>query len=176
MPNPFMRLGTPSMSKAADERPHAVPPVPEEYVGDNNPYRGIENHGVEPTGKPLADIEYDEEVPGFYEAVKEEPDPIPVRIVNVSGRELHRFNTWQDRIQAGTVRAVAGRNTARNSIVILNTGTDTIYIGSSESVASYTGFPVNAGGTLSLNTEDAIYAYAAAEQSVAVIEEFSVKE
>ena len=176
MPNPFMRIGTPSVSKKADDRPHAVEPIPEEYVGENNPYRGIQDHGVEPTGKPIGGPDYEDDIPAFYEEVKPDADPVPVRIVSAGGRELRRFNTWQEAVAAGTVRMIAGRNNARNSIVILNTGTDTIYVGSSESVASYTGFPVGAGGTLSLNTEDAVYAYAAAQQTVACIEEFSVKE
>lgn len=180
MPNPLIGTRRLNTGKPADDRPHATPPRPEAYVGDNNPYRGTNEHGVEPA-RPYddpytGDDAWEDTTSGVFEPEKAPLNPVPVEIVTRYARELRRFHVQRPRINAGTVSSLAGRNDARSSLTINNISASVIYIGNTESVADFTGFPVAAGGVLNLNTEDAVYAYCASDASVAVIEEFSVKE
>ncbi len=184
MPNPLLgpnlgrRLVT---SKPVDDRPHAVEPLPEAYVGDNNPYRGVVDHGVPVSGSPDGFHGYADTISGVYEPERDEPDPIPVRVVNVAGRELRRFRTGQEILDSTTglvARMLAGRNLARVDISIKNTGAQTMWIGENESVALYTGYPLAAGAEKVFTHQDAIFAVAASGQTttVAILEQFTVRD
>lgn len=182
MPNPLLGAVRLNTGKPADDRPHAIPPVPEHYAGENFPYRGTETHGVpvHASGEPLADL-YEDNASGTYEPAPEPEAVVPVRIVDVSGRELRRFRTGQeilDSTTASIVRMLVGRNPARTSVSIKNTGAQTMYIGETESVAAYTGYPIPAGVEKVFSHEDAIYAVAVSGQAttVAMLEEFTVRE
>lgn len=182
MPNPLIgsiRLNT--TKKVDANRPHAVDPRPEAYTGENIPYRGTETHGVPITVGPDGFDGYEDMHSGEYEPQEPEPDPVAVRIVTQGGRELRRFRTGTeilDSTAAPIVRMIAGRNPARTQITIKNTGAGIVYIGESESVASYTGFAIAAGALQALNAEDAIYAVAAAGTTgtLSLLEEFTVRE
>lgn len=182
MPNPLIGSRPLNVGKRADDRPHATPPVMEAYEGDNNAYRGIEDHGV-PSSRSLAvaiDDDYNEDsVSGIYVPEKPDPDPIAVRIVDLAKRELRRFNSYTEIIPAGgQARMIAGRNPARTKITFMATAN--WFIGNTESLSSFNSFLVAANGTRDMTTEDAVFACqapdAVAPLLIYVLEEFTVRE
>lgn len=136
MPNPIFNVQR-SVSKRAPKRQIPMPPVLEDYEGDNNPYRGIESHGVEPTAKPT-DVEADWDSTGerlvHYEIDPPEADPIAVRVVTGDGPEQRRVFRTQKVILPldGTPVRVVGLMPGRKSVQIramTNTANAPAYIG-----------------------------------------------
>ncbi len=162
MPNPFIGSTRLNTGKPADDRPHAVEPRPEAVVGTNFPYRGMNDHGVPVEHvDPVSFAGYEDTQAGVYEPAEEIPDPIPVRVVREFTRELRRSRTAQFVVDGtGTssalVQMIAGRNPARTSISVKNFGAQTVWIGESESVATFTGYPIAAGVEKVFNHEVAI--------------------
>lgn len=182
MPNPLIGSARLNTGKRADDRPHAIPPTPEHYAGENFQYRGTETHGVpvDESAEPLHDL-YENNASGRYEPAPEPVEPIPVFVVSQSGRELRRWRTGQeilDSTSALVTRMLVGRNPARNSVTVKNTGAQTMYVGETESVAAYTGYPIPSGVEKTFYHEDPIFAVAVAGQAttVAIYEEFTVRE
>lgn len=177
MPNPLIGSARLNTGKRADDRPHAVPPVPEEYEGTNFPYRGTNEHGVEPHSMPHEFLpEWDDTVSGEYEPEIAPVDPVPVRVVERYTRELKTWQPIRTIIPALETRMILGQDNTRTSAVITNLGTETIYIGDTVGVRDYTGFPVNAGGTFSFGAETAVYAYATVDTGIAIAVESTVRE
>lgn len=178
MPNPIIRRHPLRTSKTPG-RTEPIPPQMEAAEGDNIPYRGIVDHGV-PVAHTFHDFAgYEDTEEGSDKEYEKEPDPIPVRIVTAGGRELRRARTWQDIVpDTTTVRKIAGRNEARTSIVIYNNSAALVWVGFTESVTAYTGFPVNNAGTLSLKCENEIFAVGTSgtPQQLCMCEEYSVEE
>lgn len=195
MPNPFMRTVQQNTSDEAmtPDRPHPTAPVLETYDGSNHPYRGIESHGIEDTGRPTnpqmewADgtrkVVYDEDKPA--------PDPVPVRIVTEGGEELRKFRASS--VYAGVYpRRIIGRNRDRTSVKIYNSGgtqaDPTWWIGVGDNmVSNFTAYPIPPRSSLDLDTQDEVWACWAQDFTAAVpdpnllnvrllvIEQFAVK-
>lgn len=167
MPNPLLRARM-NQSGVATNRPVPVEPVPETVDGDNWPYRGIVDHGVDATNKPQLDPITNEvdttgkAKPYTYEVQHAEPDPIPVRIVRTDfGREFREF--WTDRITVTTDRPVSllGRDENRVTVRLMNTDTtNTVYIASSAGDLALRGYPLMPGKDLTVTGEMAVYAIA----------------
>src|SRR5690349_20377601 len=98
MPNPFLRRQAATSTTDVD-RPVAVTPVPENPAGPVFAYRGQEKHGVEPTVNYRDPEKYDGYERGVdlsvYEPEDPGPDPIPVRIVQDTGREVTKIVTFR---------------------------------------------------------------------------------
>lgn len=97
MPNPLLRLGNgANRGMQPPDRPQAIQPVPEHYVGSNHPYRGTEDHGIADTVHPDDDINYDGTRDAYFELEPHAPDVVPVRIVQQDGKPTRRlFRTRQ---------------------------------------------------------------------------------
>lgn len=161
MPNPLIRLGSAVQSRAADaKRPKPIDPVLEEVDGDNNPYRGLyTDHGVEPTDKPqinpdtfTVDVTGHAKPIAVYEKETPEPDPIPVKVVQSSGREYRRF--WTDRLSVQNGTQVLGRDDQRVTARLVNIDpAKTIYVGSSNEDLAQRGYPLGPGKELTIAGE-----------------------
>ena len=179
MPNPLARVQV--TSKEPPKRPDAIPPVPEHYEGDNNPYRGIEDHGVKPDVKPSpTQADWDTREGRTYMAPAEEYEPIPVRIVQQHGNELRRMRVHRMSVDNSRGQQLVGRNLARQSILVSNPdGANNQIIGHSRE------FPLGGlilihGKDVTLYTHDDVYvmgvAVPPAVQTAQAIEFYSVEE
>jgi hypothetical protein len=177
MPNPLIRSIPLNTSKEPQRQ--GIEPVPEEYEGDNNPYRGIETHGVEPTVEPR-------EVPGHgqgrmvtYEAPEPEPEPIPVVIRQMGGRELRRSRVYRAYATASAPAQIVGRDDNRSKVKIKNLGASDVYIGDSSTTANAMhSWPLAQGEDYESNTQDTLYAmssHASDSMQVSVMIEYSVE-
>lgn len=70
------------------------------------------------------------------------------------------FNTGQPNIGT-TPEMVVDINSNRTSLVITNTGTGTVFLGSSSQVSAVNGHALTAGGSIGLATKAAIWAVSA---------------
>lgn len=144
----------------------AVEPVPEAYVGDNNPYRGIEQHGVENPNKPTV-------VPGYGDTYQVElqdnapiPDPVPVLVVNQGARERRDWAANNTFVDSSRVVEVLPNDPRRTKATIVNAGPNTVYVGRTQSVSVAFGFPVAMGATFpTLEAETNMYAITAATET-----------
>lgn len=183
MPNPFIRLGGQVQSKPVDDRPEATPPVLEHYAGTNNPYRGIEDHGVKSNNDPTPPGMWADNHTGFHYA-DEEPaqDPIDVRIVNQYQRELRKCRVHVMSVSNIRTQQFVGRNEARQSITFRNNDAVlSVYVGTTIGMnIALNGFELKPGQDLTLFTEDELYvlgtAVDPAVQRVQAIEQYSVRE
>lgn len=182
MPNPLFGAARLNTTKdATTDRPQAVPPRLESYEGENNAYRGIQDHGVESISRPDGFDGYEDMHSGEFEPAKPDPDPVAVRIVDLSGKELRRFQTRQVPFLNGEVKQIVGRNPSRTKVQLMMWSSGTIFIGNSDGVRSYTGYPLSEG-PVTLNTEDEVWACGNPDDpptnqlAIVVLEEFTVKE
>lgn len=150
MPNPLMRLG--NGARTSTDAPERVVPVPEEYEGDNFPYRGTQTHGVEPVHVPEEMRDWEGVVPAEYRVVEPEPEPTPVRIVQTGGRELHKWQVRRD-YATGVVSRVAGRNDARTTLRVRNLGASSTTAGTANAATLADNVNVAANGQVG-NTFD----------------------
>jgi hypothetical protein len=128
------------------ETPIAVG-VEEHYADDNNAYRGIEAHGVQPTvhWRDVQPITPDDAIVEF-EIPPPDPDPIPVRIVQSGARELVRATVQHAYAQPGFQSRILSRDEKRKTCKISNLhATDTAWISPDPSVQPFTGYPIKAG-------------------------------
>lgn len=163
MPNPFIRVGSQVQSKPVQDRPQPLVPVVEHPAGVNNPYRGIEDHGVRPNDEPSPPGAWADNHEGFtYVEIPDDVKPIPVEIVKHFAREYRRA-----RILTGLAdqngQQIIGRNDARTSVRIENRdAANALYIAFrpiDNTSSSLLGFALDAqGGNITLTTEAAIYA------------------
>lgn len=167
MPNPLTRVSL-SRSKRPPERPEPIPPVLEEYEGDNIPYRGIEPHGVLADPPDWRDPEtdmanHDGRKVIVYEVEEPGPEPIPVRIVRGSdGRERRTFRAiigYAAGTNTGNARQILGNDDYRVKATIVNTTGAIVYLAEDPSLANpMTGFPLVANGSYQTETQEALYA------------------
>lgn len=157
MPSPFHFPMNTSRRTDTDREPLA--PVPEEYEGFNNPYRGTEPHGVEPTVEPSPVpghasgriVEYDEPLP--------EPEPVPVVVVNTGARELRRNRFYQPRANVGAASQLVGRDEQRITVKLKNMGASTVYISDDQSTANANhGWPLDQNEVYESDTQDELWA------------------
>lgn len=165
MPNPFLRSQLNTSQNPT--RPKPITPVPEKYQGHNQTWRGIETHGVEPTGDPAQPITDTVNIDGRntkveYEKAPEITEPVPVRIVQEYAREYRML--WTDRILAapksdGTFVQILGEDPNRITAEIRNThATVALRIASNSGDLPLRGFPIAPGQSYKTTTETAVYA------------------
>lgn len=164
-------MANPLLSKqkatSTDPTDRQVTPIAERYEGQNWPYRGMENHGVEPTNKPDDMPGYDGTIPVELVMMDPPPDPIPVKIVGEGGRQLTDWTVSTFTVFANAVRVLdADRNGRRKTALVKNLGPNTAYVGpSSESASGFMAWKLGVGESLSTNVDTDVYAVAAAATS-----------
>jgi hypothetical protein len=155
MPNPLMSgSGGVRADESTDTQIDAIDPTMEEYAGENNPYRGIEQHGVVPNTSPMEEIAYSNGRPAVYDVPEDEPEPVAVRIVSgESSREIVSVRTDRGIVNNET-RRIVNRMEGRQDLRIKNLHeTKTMYIDEvSFAPGTANGFPIEAGETLSLGS------------------------
>lgn len=140
-----------------------IAPIPEHYSGDNNPYRGTEDHGVPPTvdDAPIdsPELDYIHMQDFDYPAEKHKQDPVPVYVVNDSPIEEKRIVVTQNPV--GDIRPVriAGQDRNRIRVRILVDGSP-IYFNNDANVSVQTGalLVANAGTYQEIITTEEIWA------------------
>lgn len=189
MPNPLATPVSVFRNRFSTSRePQA--PVPENtYEGDNIPYRGIEDHGVD-GGKqePYPDYATGHDEAGrhvpVYEPEPASPEPVPVYVVRQegSGMELRRWRTQRITVSARTdalQTQIVGRSEQRTTVTFVNTdATRTVWIGPDRDLLASDGFPLGPGKDRTITSEDGFYAQSADGLPIAcgVIVEYSVAE
>ena len=109
------------ISQMGDSQVEAIEPMPENYVGDSIPYRGVVNHGV-PVSEPFLntdELEDAENPPVEYVPPVEPPEPVPVRIVTEASRERRYWRAYGFQVATTSTRIVS-RNDFRRRLVIKN--------------------------------------------------------
>lgn len=154
-------------------------PVLEYYEGDNNAWRGTEQHGVATKdhakayeGEPLGENNTTTFVP--------EPkivDPIDVRVVNEFPNEIRRARLFSYPVNDQPAQLVNAR-TSRYRLFIKNIDVaNSIFLNSKNNVNVVTAFELKPGAEISLSTEEEMWAICAATLTAKaqVIDEYSVK-
>lgn len=182
MPNPFIRVGVTS-KEPQDHRPEPIPPVPEHYEGQNNPYRGIEDHGVPPTSTPNPPgAMQDTKVGVNYLPPERVMHPVPVEIVNRFGREFRRHRVHKMSVNGARTVQFLGRNEARTSVVISNPDAAlSLFVGITMDMnPALNGYELKPGKEITLTSDDAVYVFGTAVdpavQTVQALESYSVQE
>lgn len=163
MPNPLTKLGTGhSRSKAPVQHEEALEPMVEYVQGGNfnNAYRGMEDHGVDPTGKYDPPPAFDGSADELYDKPeKPAADPVAVKIVQTGPSEHKRFRVAVSYAVAGG-SLIASRMDGRTKVRVLNASASTlIYISERQDLANAAnGYPITGQGTLDLSTDQEIYA------------------
>lgn len=178
MVNPLARVQV--TSKEPPKRPEAIPPVPEHPAGDNEPYRGVVDHGVKATDKPSpTQANWDTREGHTYMAPEEEYEPIPVRIVQQHGNEFRQFRVHRMSVDNTHAVQLLGRNLGRNSVYISNPDNANAVMISHEREMPLGGFVLNPGQNVTLFTHDEVYAIgtiaAPAVQIAQAIEYYSIE-
>lgn len=172
MPNPLMRTGTPKTAEphaVVDPSPsdEALRPLVESVQGGrfNNPYRGMEDHGIDPTGQLNPPPDYDGVADEEYDEPEPPIDPIAVYVVNPAGRTDKHFRVnVAYAMPGGTL--VIGQDETRTGVRLHNASGSIVYISSRPEMASAAdGWPIGANAEMALETMDAIYAGTAAMNS-----------
>ena len=148
------------------DRPNAIVPVPEDYEGTNFPYRGVGNHGVEPTPGVDPEAYYDRTSydmnPDKFESIpaEKEPDPVPVRIVNENARERYNFRTGTMQLlpNADPVELFA-RNDNRSLVRLRVPGTSSgsFLVSHNRSMAAGMSYTLSPGNEIEFRTTEPIY-------------------
>ena len=173
MPNPLSRIGTPNRSKGKPEgKPEALAPLIETVDGQTyvNPYRGLEDHGVDPTGKYAPVEEWDGEADEVYDKPeKDAPTPIPVKVVSEDAKEEKRFRVSPAYARQGGA-LVVNRNDGTSKVTLRNAGISTVFISERVDLATAeNGWPLDAGKELVLSTNREVYAGTADSAQVRVL-------
>ncbi len=90
-------------------------------------------------------------------------EPLKVEITNnptVKVSEKRSFTTSQVFIQTTDPAAIVQANPNRHSLVILNTGTITVYLMNNRFGNPSTGFPLVAGASITMEHQDAVFGLA----------------
>jgi len=155
-----------------------VQPVPDTYGPTVFPYRGSEQHGVPMDVQTTLQDQWVVDPVDAAEVLHEAPEhePIPVRIVTESSREIKDWRTGQT-VVTGSPSLIAGRNDRRSVVRIKNcSATVAVYVGNTLGVSTISGYPIAANGELAISTSEEVYGISADTTSVyvAVIQEVSV--
>lgn len=190
MPNPAINPLQPVTSKATPDRQQVVP-VPEAYVGHNHPYRGTEDHGV-PDPRLAAEVAaiYADGNPTDYAGTQSyaanadvSPDDFDNIVASVERtyKNPRRFVTAQNLATDTETRIIVSRNPDRDMVRVMNLSNSIIWIGNSDGVRPYTGyplFPVSLGLQEYVQySEDEIWAIGdsgSGSVAIAVVEEFTI--
>jgi hypothetical protein len=152
------------------DRPDRVAPVVEKYAGTNMPWRGTETHGVDVPADTVYDtLEaqrpwVDDDADIQYMAPEEEPEPIPVKVVNETARERLAWRATRYRV-TDSADMILGRHEKRRNVRIKvhfqTDGVDSnpIWIGGDDTVKPYTGYQMDRGEILfPFVSSEAVYA------------------
>jgi hypothetical protein len=153
--------------------PDRVRPVMDRVAGVNFPYRGSETHGVDPTDS--VDIDPEEADYGTTVAVPLEPEtediePVPVRIVSASSKELRTFRVIREYCRGNEpARRIIGQDENRTTVRIKNLhASDLLYISDMGFNDVGMGYPIAGGQELEVSAETAIYAKASAANDISI--------
>ncbi len=173
-PNPLIH---PQMNTSKRPQTHEVyTPVEEDWEGENIPYRGTQDHGVKHKEYDVYEDDYkDETVYEEYEG--ETRDPVPVRLVGESSRELRKWRYVY--AQATDVaQRVVGAMDNRQTVKIRNNGPNMAYLSPDSNVSSMNGYPLPMGEELSLVTTDDVWScngIVGELANLAIVMEYTVK-
>lgn len=177
MRNPLLLVPR-NQSRETDTNKGAIEPVPESYEGTNNPYRGIEAHGVDPTETPRDPVGWAEGVPVVYEDEQQPTEVVPVEIVSGT-RELKRVRFFHAYATTPDAKQVVGLDESRSKVSIKNLGASTVYIGNEAVTAGLMhGWPLAQNESKEFTDQDELYAWsshATDAMPLAVIVEYAVK-
>lgn len=183
MPNPLVKIGTPVQSKPVQDRPEPVAPIPESVQGDNNPYRGLETHGVPSDNKPAPPGAWADNHEGFtYVKPAREVDPVAVEIVNEYGKEYRRHRIHRASVDNTRGLTWIGRNDARTFVTIKNRSVANSVFLYHEPIDPVSGplygWELAAGETLDLHSQAPVYVVGqnANMTTIQAIEYYSVQE
>lgn len=164
MPRIFNRVAPQNLSHSEAVERETVVPAMEHYAGDNNPYRGIESHGVAPTVKPLPPDDYSTRIGIEYEDVPLLQEAVPVQIVNKTNR-FRRIARADNRVLAYTGRPfqLLPREENRVKVQIMNINTFfRVDLGFTDQVRDFTGsFPMSTNVLVELVTTDEVWGFIA---------------
>lgn len=138
-----------------------VQPTPERYAGENNPYRGVQEHGVEPTEESMQPPAHAEGRPVVYEEPPEEQEPVPVRIVGEFGREIRLGQTDSVTLLKGQKRQLLGKDDKRISALVRNMDeAETVYIGFTNNISSFAGgYPLEPNAEMPLVVQGEVWMF-----------------
>jgi hypothetical protein len=97
---------------------------------------------------------------GFEIVPLPELEPVPVFIVD-DDRDRNDVVLWGTApffIDTNRCVQVAGRDPARTSLVLVNTGSSTVFVSPEESTLTAFGFPIEANGSLEMVTTEPVFA------------------
>lgn len=148
VPNPLVQTQQ-NTGQPVQNRPVPEAPDLEHYAGHNNPYRGIEPHGVEPVNDPydVPQIEPGDRVVTF-EKPKPLPDPIPVKVVREGPDEIVESIVRHEYAQISESRRLLNKNKERSTARITNlsaNAADIVWVSPDAGVQKFTGYPIKAG-------------------------------
>ena len=165
-----------------DEQEYKDPLKPhvEGNAAQNIPYRGSVDHGVPyKTFDAVSELWVDVNDGDVEEELDDHVIPVPVQVVNQGTHELKRLRAIRHYADGASVSRLVGPNDARTKLTIRTpTGGGILYIDSSESVSTFTGYPIFPGESLSVNSTDAVYCIfdntVAAQAPIYALMEYSV--
>lgn len=156
-------------------------PMPEHYGGINFPYRGQQQHGVDPDAMP-------EDRPEDYaggavqtswaDVPQIEHEPVPVRIVKTGA---HEYNQWRAIQSFATPQGnlIVNRKEGRSRCTVKNLSVaGTVYVGPDPMVTTQTGYPLAPRETFEVFGEAEIWAASGtiANEPISAFFEFSTVE
>jgi hypothetical protein len=180
MPNPLIQRQRNISTKPLDHD-DAIPPRVDSYEGDNNPYRGIENHGVESKNR-LSDVP-EEFAPEDYKIIPydsedKDIDPIPVRVVHgPTEREFRTFLTGRAYATANASCIVA-RDFTRSKVRLRNISGVTVWLSNTPSVQVFSGYPIPTQTEFVYEGNSEIWAVSedGNQQAIAILTEYTIAE
>lgn len=177
MPNPLMNR---QLNTSKNRRPEPIEPDVEEYEYEspNIPYRGGVDHGVQSNNAPEPPQKYDPDYVTEYASEPTEPTPVPVKIVQSSGREIKAWRTF--RTYATNNSLISDEVPEQVKVTIHNMSTDTVvYVGDSRDNANEMhGYPLAVNAELTITTTQAVYGSSAdgTQQPISVVREYVIRE
>lgn len=140
-----------------------IPPSPATGAGQYNPYRGLDVHGVASPDQ-WQDVQAPDTATAKVPTHEEppEPEPIPVYVVNESGKERKDIRIhWEPVDNVRPVRILSQDDRRIGAKIKLNEGAGVrVWIGNSESVTSWNGYPLDGGVEFSTVTQSDLWAVA----------------
>lgn len=137
-------------------------PMPEHYYGVVFPYRGIQQHGVDPTDMPEDRPEdYAGGTVALADPIEPEHEPVPVRIVKSA---KHEYNQWRaiQNYASPQGNKILNRKEGRTRCVIKNTSVaGIIYVGPDSMATLQTGYKLGPNETMELFGEQEVWAMSA---------------
>lgn len=178
MPNPFFNKQK-NTSTEVPNTPQRIDPLPESYAGDNLPYRGLVNHGVKETDKPVGPVEHFDRgaatLPVYHDYVPE-PEPIPVRVVGEGGSMIASRIAQVPIPSDGTVTQILPRMKNRKTAIVQNGSGGIVTLLTDRNGQTWMGYSLAANAQFTVNAQTELYASSTAGSTVTVYVEYYVEE